>query len=149
MDPNGALWGVNPLWWRVLLYGFALAFGTLALQWIDFDRTARMRSGDVDLFLVALGALAAGIYIGTRVLGAKRLPTGDGNQRARTELGISPSEHTVLAEIAAGRSNKEIALRLGISPNTVKTHVSRIYSKLGARRRTDAVNRARELGLVP
>jgi DNA-binding NarL/FixJ family response regulator len=126
-----------------------LTLGTLAVQWLDFDRTVLMRSGDVDLYPVALGALAAGIYIGTRVLGAKRPPTGDGNHRARAALGISPSEHTVLAEFAAGRSNKEIALRVGISPNTVKTHVSRIYNKLGARRRTDAVNRARELGIVP
>jgi ATP/maltotriose-dependent transcriptional regulator MalT len=55
---------------------------------------------------------------------------------------------TVLEEIAAGRSNKEIAARLNISPNTVKTHAARLFEKLGAKRRTDAVKKARELGIV-
>jgi len=55
----------------------------------------------------------------------------------------------VLKEIAAGRSNKEIAAQLNVSPNTVKTHVARLFEKLGAKRRTDAINRARELGIVP
>jgi ATP/maltotriose-dependent transcriptional regulator MalT len=54
-----------------------------------------------------------------------------------------------LGELAAGRSNKEIAQRLNVSPNTVKTHVAQVYGKLGARRRTDAINKARELGIVP
>jgi ATP/maltotriose-dependent transcriptional regulator MalT len=55
---------------------------------------------------------------------------------------------TVLEQIAAGRSNKEIAARLKISPNTVKTHAARLFEKLGAKRRTDAVKKARELGIV-
>jgi DNA-binding NarL/FixJ family response regulator len=55
----------------------------------------------------------------------------------------------VLHEIAAGRSNKEIAQRLNVSPNTVKTHVGQLFEKLGARRRTDAIAKARELGIVP
>ena len=50
---------------------------------------------------------------------------------------------------AAGRSNKEIAQRLNVSPNTVKTHVAQVYEKLGARRRTEAINKARALGIVP
>jgi DNA-binding NarL/FixJ family response regulator len=54
-----------------------------------------------------------------------------------------------LREIATGRSNKEIAAHLNVSPNTVKTHVSRLFEKLDARRRTDAVNKARQLGIVP
>lgn len=71
------------------------------------------------------------------------------NPAARQALGISERELAVLAEIAAGHSNKEIAARLHVSPNTVKTHVARLLAKLGARRRTDALRRARELGLVP
>jgi ATP/maltotriose-dependent transcriptional regulator MalT len=55
----------------------------------------------------------------------------------------------VLREIAAGHSNKEIAARLHVSPNTVKTHVARLFEKLGVRRRTEALRKARELGLVP
>jgi DNA-binding NarL/FixJ family response regulator len=73
----------------------------------------------------------------------------DGNPAALEALGISPREAAVLQEIAAGHSNKEIAARLHVSPNTVKTHVARLFEKLDARRRTDALRRARELGLVP
>jgi ATP/maltotriose-dependent transcriptional regulator MalT len=72
----------------------------------------------------------------------------DGNPKARAALKISASEMTVLEEIAAGRSNKEIAARLNVSPNTVKTHAARLFEKLGAKRRTDAVKKARELGIV-
>ena len=54
----------------------------------------------------------------------------------------------VLELLAAGRSNKEIAGRLGVSPNTVKTHVAKLYGKLDVRRRTEAMRRARELGML-
>ena len=63
-------------------------------------------------------------------------------------LGISGRELEVLQALASGQANKEIARTLGVSPNTVKTHVARLYEKLGAVRRTDAVARARELGIV-
>jgi ATP/maltotriose-dependent transcriptional regulator MalT len=67
---------------------------------------------------------------------------------APSRLGISGRELEVLAHLAAGRSNKEIAQRLEVSPNTVKTHVARLFEKLGARRRTQAILRARELGVL-
>ena len=68
--------------------------------------------------------------------------------QAQAALKISERELEVLRELAAGLSNKEIAQRLSVSPNTVKTHVARLYEKLGARRRTDAILKARELGLL-
>ena len=55
----------------------------------------------------------------------------------------------MLQALAAGRSNKEIAIALDVSPNTVKTHIAKLFEKLDAKRRTDAINRARELGIVP
>lgn len=55
----------------------------------------------------------------------------------------------MLHSLAAGLSNKEIAAQLNVSPNTVKTHVARLFEKLDARRRTDAIAKARELGIVP
>ncbi len=137
------------LWKRVLVYGALLAAGTVALQWIDTQRLARANTGDVYLFLVAAGFLAPGVYIGVRVI-ARPVPSDPaGNPQALAQLGISPRELSVLTELAAGRSNKEIAQRLAVSPNTVKTHVAQVYRKLGAARRTDAVNRARELGILP
>ncbi len=55
----------------------------------------------------------------------------------------------MLKELAAGHSNQDIARRLNIAPDTVKTHLAKLYGKLEAKRRTDAVNRARELGILP
>jgi len=140
---------VKPMWKRIVLYGAFLALGALALEWIDYQRLVRANTGDIYLFLVAAGFLALGVYIGARVI-ARPAPTGfDGNPQALVQLGISPRELAVLTELAAGRSNKEIAQRLEVSPNTVKTHVAQVYRKLGAARRTDAINRARELGILP
>jgi len=63
-------------------------------------------------------------------------------------LGITPREHEILTLIAAGLSNREIAEKLFVSENTVKTHSARLFMKLNARRRTQAVQRAKEAGLI-
>ncbi|HMM65682.1 MAG TPA: response regulator transcription factor [Dokdonella sp.] len=135
-------------WKPAVAYGALLATGTVALQWLDYQRLARSHWDDVYVFLVAIAFLGLGTVLGARLFGAAKPATGDGNPRALAELGISPRELMVLREIAAGYSNKEIARRLDVSPNTVKTHVARLFEKLGARRRTEAINRARELGIV-
>lgn len=67
----------------------------------------------------------------------------------QSELGITPRELEILGLIAAGLSNREIAARLFVSENTVKTHSSRLFDKLGARRRTQAVQFGKEAGLIP
>ncbi|TDK25996.1 response regulator transcription factor [Luteimonas aestuarii] len=138
------------LWKPALLYGSLLALGTLALQWLDYQRLARSHAGLLWDGLLAAGFLGLGIWLGVRLLARRssRLPF-NGNPEAQAALGISARELAVLQEIAAGHSNKEIAARLHVSPNTVKTHVAHLFGKLGARRRTDALRRARELGLVP
>ena len=133
---------------RVAAYGVALAAGALALQWLDYDRLAWSRPGEIYTALIAAAFLALGVFVGMRVFAAPRLAPFDGNPKAVASLGISPRELVVLKELAAGRSNKQIARRLEVSPNTVKTHLARLYEKLGAERRTDAVNRARELGII-
>lgn len=138
------------MWQRLALYGILLAAGTLALQWLDYQRIAHLHSGEIYILLVALAFLAFGVYIGMRVVGALHEPVPfDGNPKAQAALGISARELEVLRELAAGHSNKEIARHLDVSPNTVKTHVARLLEKLEARRRTDAIHRARELGLLP
>ena len=137
------------MWKQVTVYGLLLALGTLALQWLDYQRMVRVHVRDIYEFLLAAGFLALGLWIGARVLGRRAAPPFDGNPRALAELGISPRELAVLREIAAGHSNKQIAANLHVSPNTVKTHVARLFDKLGARRRTEALRKARELGLVP
>jgi DNA-binding CsgD family transcriptional regulator len=140
--------GGQAMWKPVLLYGLLLAFGTAALQWLDYLTVVRARSFDLYVVLIATAFLTLGIYAGWRLFGLRRPATTDGNPEAQGALGISPRELEVLRELAAGHSSKEIARRLAVSPNTVKTHVSRLLEKLGARRRTEAVQRARELGLL-
>ncbi|MES2312257.1 MAG: response regulator transcription factor [Pseudomonadota bacterium] len=137
------------MWKRVVGYGALLAGGTLALQWLDYQRLARMHSGDIYLFLVAAAFLVLGIVLGLRVFAAPAPVAFDGNPKAQAALGLSDRELQVLHELAAGHTNKEIAAHLHVSPNTVKTHVARVFEKLGAKRRTEAIRRARELGIVP
>jgi DNA-binding CsgD family transcriptional regulator len=135
-------------WQQVVLYGAVLALGALALDWAQYQRLARARTADIYLFLVAAGFLALGLWVGSRLLGRREaMPTG--NPAAQASLGISDRELAVLGALADGRSNKEIASALHISPHTVKTHVARLYEKLEARRRTEAIARARALGLLP
>ena len=135
------------MWKRIAIYGGLLAAGTLGLQWLDYRQLALAHSGGIYLFLIAAAFLALGVYIGARVI-APRPRAFDGNPQAVQSLNISPRELDVLRELAAGYSNKEIAIRLHIAPDTVKTHVARLFEKLEAKRRTDAINRARELGIV-
>lgn len=137
------------MWKRVAGYGALLAAGTLALEWLDYQRLAREQSGEVYLFVVALAFLVLGVVIGVRVLAPPAPKPFDGNPQAAAALGLSERELEVLAELAVGHSNKEIAARLHVSPNTVKTHVARLFEKLEASRRTEAIRKARELGLVP
>jgi DNA-binding CsgD family transcriptional regulator len=71
------------------------------------------------------------------------------NQARLEQLGITPRELEILEAMAAGFSNREIAHRLFVSENTVKTHAARLFDKLSARRRTQAVQLAKEAGLIP
>jgi DNA-binding CsgD family transcriptional regulator len=140
---------VGSIWKRVAIYGLCLAAGTFALQWFDHQRLARSHPGDFALALGAAAFLALGIFVGTAAWRRPPPRPFDGNPKAQAALGISPRELTVLAALAAGKSNKEIAAQLHVSPNTVKSHVARLFDKLEAKRRTDAINKARELGLLP
>jgi DNA-binding CsgD family transcriptional regulator len=135
---------------QVILYGVLLAAGTFALGWLDLQRLTRAYSLDVFVTLIAVAFLVLGAWLGARLFRAAPKPAAfDGNPKALETLGISPRELAVLQELAAGRSNKEIAIKLAVSPNTIKTHTARLFEKLGAKRRTDAINRGRELGLIP
>jgi len=71
------------------------------------------------------------------------------DERRQRDLGVTARELEILGLIAAGHSNREIAERLFVSENTVKTHSSRLFDKLGARRRTQAVQLGQAAGLLP
>ena len=83
----------------------------------------------------------------------RSMRTGPGpftrDERRLEELGITPRELEILEAMAAGLSNREIAEKLFVSENTVKTHAARLFDKLSARRRTQVVQLAKEAGLIP
>lgn len=134
----------------ILLYAVLLAVGTFALQWLDYNRMAHQHAGEIYIGAIALGFTGLGVWLGARVFSRPAPSAGfERNTKAQASLGISGRELEVLELLAAGRSNKEIAGKLSVSPNTVKTHIARLYEKLEVRRRTEAVSRARELGVLP
>jgi len=133
----------------VVLYGAILAAASLGLEWLQYRYLVRTYSFEVYVALVALVFLGLGTWAGARLF--RRTPPAEPfepNTRVQQTLGISERELEVLELLAAGRSNKEIAGRLGVSPNTVKTHVAKLHEKLDVNRRTEAIRRARELGLL-
>lgn len=138
------------MWRTVLIYGSVLALGAVALQWVEYQVWVRTHPSGAWLALIATAFLGLGVWVGARLF-QRAAPAGAfaANTRALDSLRITPREHEVLTLLAEGRSNKEIAGRLHVSPHTVKTHVAKLYEKLEAVRRTDAVRRARDLGLVP
>jgi DNA-binding CsgD family transcriptional regulator len=134
---------------HVALYGGACAVVTLAAAWIEYGLAPS--PGRWGLALVAVAALfaALGAWIGHRLTPRARSGTFVRNTAAAHSLGLSARELEVLDRLAEGAPNKLIARRLGISPNTVKTHVARVLDKLDARTRTEAIARARALDLLP
>jgi DNA-binding NarL/FixJ family response regulator len=133
----------------VLIYGLALALGAVALQWLEYQIWARAHASEIYIALIAVAFMALGIWVGARLFRTQTQTVAfEPNTRAQASLGITEREYEVLRLLAAGRSNKEIANQLNLSPNTVKTHIARLYEKLEAARRTQAILRARDLGLI-
>ncbi|MBC2776529.1 response regulator transcription factor [Parasphingopyxis marina] len=133
----------------MLIYALALALAASALQWIEYKYLTRAFSGELYIVLIAIGFAALGMWAGNRLTRKTAPPPFAINEAALDALGISPRECEVLSQLSAGLSNKEIARALGISPNTVKTHVARLFEKLSVERRTQAIRKARSLALIP
>lgn len=136
----------------ILLYGLALATFLALLKFIEYRFFVRDFSLEMYMGIVAVFFTGLGIWAGLR-LTRKRVvivsPDFKLDDSALQRLGISRREYEVLDLIARGCSNQEIAEKLFISLSTVKTHSSNLFQKLDARRRTQALRRARELGLIP
>ena len=133
----------------ILVYGAILAAGTFVLEWLQFRLLVRTHAVEAYVVLVAAAFLGLGVWLGAKLF--RRVPAAPfvPNTRVQETLGISGRELEVLGLLAAGGSNKEIARRLEVSPNTVKTHLTKLFAKLEARRRTEAIQKARELGMIP
>jgi DNA-binding CsgD family transcriptional regulator len=133
----------------ILLYGGAIAVAALVLQWLDYRHSVRLFPTEVYAVVLALTFTALGIWVGSALTRRTRPEIFETNTRALEALGVSEREHEVLGLLAEGLSNKEIGERLFVSPNTVKTHLARVYDKLEVNRRTQAVQKARALRLIP
>ena len=135
----------------ILLYGLALALLVFLMKMIEYRFLARDLQLEFYIGAVALIFVALGVWIGLKFTQNKvRIISSEFrlNQEALTQLGISKREHEVLELMSQGLSNQEIADKLFVSPNTIKTHSSSIFLKLEVTRRTQAIRKARELGLI-
>lgn len=133
----------------MILYGLALAGGAFVLEWLDYKHAVRAWSTELYIAIVAIPFIALGMWLGNRLTTRSRGPAFERNIAAIRSLGISDRECEVLDLLASGAANKVIARRLGISPNTVKTHVARLFEKLEAANRTEAIHKARALDILP
>ena len=105
-------------------------------------------SAEIVLATVAVVFLIVGLYINRRVQKKSGDNIKDIDKGKIEELGISNREYEVLEQIAQGLSNKEIADKLYVSESTVKTHVSNLFVKLDVQRRTQAIQIAKESGIL-
>jgi len=145
---------------HLLLFGMAGGLLILALQLIQYRWLVVERSVEIYGGMVAAVFAGIGIWLGRRITRRKETvvvrevtvpgpPQFVRDESRREALGITARELEILELIAEGLSTREIAHRAHVSENTVKTHSSRLFEKLGARRRTQAVQQAKQLRLIP
>ena len=130
-------------------YALALGLATTLLNWLQYRYLARAVSTDLYIVTIAIGFVALGVWVGRRLTPRRDAVAFRRNDAAIRSLSLSPREVEILEAFVDGESNKELARRLDISPNTVKTHVARVYEKLGVDRRVQAIEKARMLSLIP
>jgi two-component system, NarL family, response regulator LiaR len=135
----------------VVLYGLALALLIAVMKYIEYQFFAKSLSVEFYIGLVAIFFTSLGIWAGLK-LTRKQVqyigPEFTLNEAELTRLDISKRELEVLELMASGLSNQQIADKLFISLNTIKTHSSNLFLKLDVSRRTQAVQKARELRII-
>ena len=149
---------------HVLIFGLVGGLLIATLQYTEYRFVIIEHSFELYGALVAILFASFGIWLGLRITRSRetvvvrevRVPAEAPalepfapNRAQQQTLGITARELEVLSLIARGLSNREIATQLFVSENTVKTHCARAFDKLGAARRTQAVQRGKELGLIP
>jgi len=136
----------------ILIYSAAMAVLIGLLKFVEYRFFVRDIPLEFYVGTVAIMFTALGIWAGLRLTRPKIIDSGAPFQLDEANLrtlGISKREYEVLELIAQGLSNQEIAEKLFVSTSTVKTHVSNVLAKLDARRRTQAIQRAKELNIIP
>lgn len=145
---------------HVFVYGLCGGVLIVALKLIEFRFLVVDHMIEIYGGLIAVIFAGLGIWLGFKsnrkkeVLIIKEVPAPSSrpfavNEERLRDLGITKRELEILALIAKGMSNREIAEKLFVSENTVKTHSSRLFDKLSAKRRTQAVQIGKEIGLIP
>jgi DNA-binding CsgD family transcriptional regulator len=152
---------------HVLLYGLVGGVLITLLKWTEYRFLVIDHSIEIYSGLIAATFAVLGIWLGLKLTKprekvmvqpvlvpstpAARSPQPQPfvpDEGKRGDLSITPRELEILQLIAEGMSNREIAAKLYVSENTVKTHSSRVFEKLGARRRTQAVQLGKQFGLL-
>lgn len=144
---------------QIFLYGLVLGVLLLFMQYFQYRLVFIQHAESVYTGLVAAVCCIAGIWAGSKIaqkwhkkpeISAVQpdasVPVP--NEKALAERNITAREYEVLQLIAEGLSNQEIAERLFLSLNTVKTHTSNLFAKLDVQRRTQAIQKAKELGIL-
>ena len=144
---------------QLLVYGAALALLLFLLNWLELRFVLLDHSFEIYIGAIALIFTGLGIWLAVKLMRPKtivlekeiRVPATDFtlNEKALAELGISRRELEVLELMAKGLSNQEIAEKLFVSLNTIKTHSSSLFEKLEVKRRTQATEKAKKAGLIP
>ena len=145
---------------HTLIYGLCGGILIAILKLVEFKFLVVEHSFEIYAGLVAVIFAALGIWLGLKLTKQKEVlivkevpvpasPSFTLNEQRLKDLGITRRELEILELIAQGMSNREIADKLFVSENTVKTHSSRLFDKLSARRRTQAVQIGKEMGLIP
>jgi DNA-binding CsgD family transcriptional regulator len=146
---------MKTFWQNILLYGLSLGLLLAALQAFQYKWV--ILKNDVEWYGAAIAILFSivGIWAGNK-LSSPKLPPPPALQQTPlppeaviAQYNITPRELEVLHLMALGHSNQEIAEKLFVSLNTIKTHISNLLSKLDAERRTQAIQKAKTLGLLP
>jgi DNA-binding CsgD family transcriptional regulator len=143
---------------QILIYGLCGGLLIAALRLVEYRFLVVEHSIEIYGGLIALLFAGLGIWLGLKLTRKQEVvvfrevtvstPFSLNEEKLR-ELGLTRRELEILELIAGGLSNREIAERLFVSENTVKTHSSRLFDKLSAKRRTQAVQIGKELGLIP
>jgi len=145
---------------HTLIYGLCGGILIVVLKLLEFRFLVVEHSIEIYGGLVAALFAGLGIWLGLKltrkqeVIVVKEVPVAGTqpfalNEARLKDLGITKRELEILELIAQGMSNREIADKLFVSENTVKTHSSRLFDKLSAKRRTQAVQIGKEMGLIP
>lgn len=146
----------------VILYGISLALLLFLLRWLELRFLILDNAMDIYTGAIALLFTALGIWLALKLAKPKietvilekevfiaPSPEFILNEAELEKLGMSRRELDVLQHMAKGLSNAEIAEKLFVSLNTVKTHSSKIFEKLDVKRRTQAVEKAKRIGIIP